>query len=160
MTNDEQRTLKTPLIGIVSDIVSSYVANNPVRAADLASLIETTYAAIYALANDGAAAVAPQEKLVPAVAVKKSVNRDHLVCLEDGLTFKSLKRHLGSVHDMTPEQYRQKWSLPVTYPMVAPEYAAHRSALAKKIGLGAGGRSDAASKPEATRGRGRPRKTG
>ncbi|HEV7257792.1 MAG TPA: MucR family transcriptional regulator [Bosea sp. (in: a-proteobacteria)] len=122
------------LISLVADIVSAYVSNNSVPAADLPVLIATTHAAIVNLGSPAAAPV--EEKPVPAIAIKKSITPEYLVCLEDGKKFKSLKRHLRTAYDMTPEQYRQKWALPADYPMVAPAYAEARSNLAKKMGLG------------------------
>lgn len=122
------------LIGMVADIVSAYVANNSVPVSELPGLIASTHAA---MSNLGAApAPAPEEKAVPAVPVKKSITPDFLICLEDGKKFKSLKRHLRTSYDMSPEQYRAKWNLPADYPMVAPAYAEARSNLAKKMGLG------------------------
>src|SRR5205085_6097804 len=91
----------------------------------------------------------------PAVPVKKSITPDYLICLEDGRKFKSLKRHLRTKYDMSPDQYRSKWNLPKDYPMVAPNYAAARSTLAKQMGLGQGGRKAAAAPAPAAKGRGR-----
>lgn len=122
------------IISLVADIVSAYVSNNSVPAAELPALIATTHAAI---ANLGSPAPAPvEEKAVPAISIRKSITPEYLVCLEDGKKFKSLKRHLRTAYDMTPEQYRQKWNLSADYPMVAPAYAEARSNLAKKMGLG------------------------
>ncbi len=123
------------LIGLVADIVSAYVSNNSVPASDLPNLIATTHAAITGLDSE-AAAPAVEEKPTPAVSIKKSITADYLICLEDGREFKSLKRHLRTGYDMTPEQYRARWGLPADYPMVAPAYAEARSNLAKKMGLG------------------------
>ncbi len=123
------------LIGLVADIVSAYVSNNSVPASDLPNLIATTHAAITGLDSE-AAAPAVEEKPTPAVSIKKSITADYLICLEDGRKFKSLKRHLRTGYDMTPEQYRARWGLPADYPMVAPAYAEARSNLAKKMGLG------------------------
>ena len=122
------------LVDLVAEIVSAYVANNSVPAAELPALIATTHAAITALGTEQAPLV--EEKLVPAVPIKKSINPDFLICLEDGKKFKSLKRHLRTAYDMTPDQYRARWGLPSDYPMVAPAYAEARSNLAKKMGLG------------------------
>ncbi|MFC5507828.1 MucR family transcriptional regulator [Bosea massiliensis] len=122
------------VIGLVADIVSAYVANNSVPVSELPGLIASTHAAIAGL---GAAPVSvPEEKAIPAVSIKKSITPDFLICLEDGKKFKSLKRHLRTSYDMSPEQYRTKWGLPSDYPMVAPAYAEARSNLAKKMGLG------------------------
>ncbi|MEX0957302.1 MAG: MucR family transcriptional regulator [Rhizobiaceae bacterium] len=125
---------KGELVELVADIVSAYVTNNPVQAPNLPELIETVHASLSKLASGDTAAEI--EKPVPAVPVKRSVRNDHIVCLECGKTFKSLKRHLSTHHELTPEQYRAKWSLLSDYPMVAPAYAAQRSAMALKIGLG------------------------
>jgi predicted transcriptional regulator len=120
-----------------AQILASFVSNNSVRASELPALIETIHAAMVRL-KDGAPAPAVEEApKEPAVAVRRSITPDYLICLEDGKRFKSLKRHLGA-HGLTPKQYREKWKLPPDYPMVAPNYAAQRSALAKKIGLGQG----------------------
>jgi len=123
------------LVGLVADIVSAYVSNNSVPAAELANLIATTHAAITGLGSE-AAAPAIAEKLIPAVPVKKSITPEFIVCLEDGKKFKSLKRHLRTAYNMSPEEYRARWGLPADYPMVAPAYAEARSNLAKKMGLG------------------------
>jgi predicted transcriptional regulator len=122
------------LIDLAADIVSAYVSNNTVPAADLPALIADVYAALQK--TSGGEVEAAPEPLKPAVPVKKSVTPDYIVCLEDGKKFKSLKRHLRTHYDLTPEEYREKWGLPADYPMVAPNYAAARSELAKKMGLG------------------------
>lgn len=122
-------------INVIADIVSAYVSNNSLRPSDLPDLIASVHSSIQMIAKGEveAPAAAP---LVPAVPVKKSVTKDFLICLEDGKKFRSLKRHLGSVYSMTPDEYRQKWGLPSDYPMVAPGYSEVRSQLAKEIGLG------------------------
>jgi predicted transcriptional regulator len=126
-------------IELTADIVSAYVSNNTVSAADIPGLINQVHAALVRVGSGHIEA--PMEPLKPAVPVKRSITPDHIVCLEDGKKFKSLKRHLRTQYNMTPEQYRDKWGLPADYPMVAPNYAAQRSAFAKKIGLGrTGGR--------------------
>ena len=129
---------KSEVIEMTADIVSAYVGNNSVSAAELPSLIQSVHRA---LANISGAPetpeVAPKE---PAVPVRRSITPDHLVCLEDGRKFKSLKRHLRTKYNMSPEDYRAKWNLPKDYPMVAPNYAKARSDLAKQMGLGQGGR--------------------
>ncbi|MEP9351618.1 MucR family transcriptional regulator [Xanthobacter sp. KR7-225] len=127
-------TETTSFIELAADIVSAYVSNNSVAAADLPGLINEVYGALQRVST-GEAEPEP-EPLKPAVPVKKSVMPDFIVCLEDGKKFKSLKRHLRTQYDMTPEQYREKWGLPLDYPMVAPSYAAARSELAKQMGLG------------------------
>ena len=123
------------LIDLAADIVSAYVSNNTVQSAELPSLISDVYAALQRTSS-GVAPEPQPEPLKPAVPVKKSVTPDHIVCLEDGKKFKSLKRHLRTQYNMTPEEYREKWGLPADYPMVAPNYAQARSDLAKKMGLG------------------------
>lgn len=122
------------LIGLVADIVSAYVSNNSVPAAELPGLIATTHAAISGLGIP--AAPVAEERPTPATSIKKSITPDFLICLEDGKKFKSLKRHLRTAYNMSPEEYRSRWGLPADYPMVAPAYAEARSTLAKKMGLG------------------------
>ena len=117
-----------------ADIVSAYVSHNSVRSADLPSLIHDVHQALLKVVSN--AAEAPAEAPKPAISVRKSVTPDYIICLEDGKKFKSLKRHLRTQYDMTPEQYREKWGLPADYPMVAPNYAKARSQLAKEMGLG------------------------
>ncbi len=121
-------------IELAADIVSAYVSNNSVPAADLPHLISEVYNALLRVGSDGA--VAPAEPPKPAVSVKRSVTNDYIICLEDGKKFKSLKRHLRTQYGLSPEEYREKWGLPADYPMVAPNYAVARSQLAKKMGLG------------------------
>lgn len=121
-------------IELAADIVSAYVSNNSVPASDLPALISDVYNALMRVGSG--APVAPSEPLKPAVPVKRSVNSDYIVCLEDGKKFKSLKRHLRTQYGLSPEEYREKWSLPPDYPMVAPNYAKARSNLAKQMGLG------------------------
>ena len=121
-------------IELAAEIVSAYVSNNSVPASDLPGLLGDIHSALVRVSSG--AAVAPPEIAKPAVPPKKSITNDYLVCLEDGLKFKSLKRHLRTQYNMSPEQYREKWSLPPDYPMVAPAYARARSALAKQMGLG------------------------
>lgn len=132
---DENVAASADLIVLTTEFVSAYVSTNPVPASDLPLLIAETHAALVGLGT-AVEANLPEEKLVPAVSVRKSVTPDFLICLEDGKQFKSLKRHLASHFDLTPDQYRQKWNLPADYPMVAPNYSAWRSALAKSVGLG------------------------
>src|SRR6266581_5592599 len=121
-------------IELTATIVSAYVSNNSVPATDLPALIGHVHSALTRVS--GGYGDAPSEPPKPAVSVKKSITPDHIVCLEDGKKFKSLKRHLRTQYNMTPEQYREKWGLPPDYPMVAPNYAAARSQLAKQMGLG------------------------
>ena len=131
---DEQ----SDLLEMTAGIVSAYVSNNAVTAGDLPALIRVVYAGLGAVG--GLADVEAAAPKGPAVSIKRSIAPDHLVCLEDGLKFKSLKRHLRSKYDLTPDAYRAKWGLPADYPMVAPNYALARSELAKQMGLGQGGR--------------------
>src|SRR3984885_10822630 len=132
---------KSEIIEMTADIVSAYVGNNSVSASELPSLIQSVHRAVAGVSN-GAEAVEATPK-EPAVPVKRSITPDHLVCLEDGRKFKSLKRHLRTKYNMSPEDYRAKWGLPKDYPMVAPNYARARSDLAKQMGLGQGGRAGA-----------------
>jgi predicted transcriptional regulator len=126
-------TLTNP-IELAADIVSAYVSNNSVPSSDLPALISEVYNALLRVGSG--APVAPSEPPKPAVPVKRSVNNDFIVCLEDGKKFKSLKRHLRTQYALSPEEYREKWGLPADYPMVAPNYAKARSNLAKQMGLG------------------------
>ncbi len=137
---------------LAAEITSADVSNNSVRVADLPGLFGEIHSALVRISS-GVAAVAAPEAQTPAVPVKKSVTNDHIVCLEDGRKFKSLKRHLRTDHDLTPEQYREKWHLAADYPMVAPAYAKARSALAISMGLGQKRRTAARKKaavPKAT----------
>lgn len=122
-------------IELTANIVSAYLSNNPTPAAEIPNLISQVHGAL-ARVSSGRAEAPPLEPAKPAVSLKKSMTPDYLVCLEDGKRFKSLKRHLRTQYNMTPEQYREKWGLPPDYPMVAPNYAVARSQLAKKMGLG------------------------
>jgi predicted transcriptional regulator len=129
----ERDVMDADLLAQVTEIVSAYVSSNPVSTTDLPALIADTHRALRSLHTTEVPTVV--ENLTPAVSVRKSVTPDYIVCLDDGKKFKSLKRHL-SVLGMTPDEYRAKWGLPRDYPMVAPNYAATRSALAKTNGLG------------------------
>jgi predicted transcriptional regulator len=120
-------------VDIAARLVAAYASNNRMMPQDLPILIQEVHEAVLSLRNASAGA---GETPKPAVPIKRSVTGDHIICLEDGLKFKSLRRHLRSAYNMTPEEYRAKWGLPHDYPMVAPNYAAHRSKLAKQIGLG------------------------
>jgi len=124
----------TNLVEITAEIVAAYVSNNAVSAENLPNLIQDVHAKLQDV-MEGAGYIG-DEALKPAVPVKQSIFDDYLICLEDGQKFKSLKRHLKTHYDLTPEQYRSKWGLPADYPMVAPKYAEQRSMLAKQIGLG------------------------
>ncbi|MGA9549521.1 MAG: MucR family transcriptional regulator [Rhodomicrobium sp.] len=132
------------LTSLTADIVSAYVPHNAITGDKLPEFIGSVYGA---LSRASAQGVEPEE-LKPAVAIKKSVTRDYIICLEDGQKFKSLKRHLKTHDDMSPEEYREKWGLPLDYPMVAPSYAAARSDMAKNMGLGRRGTAVAGSQPE------------
>ena len=159
MTDTEAAVTSTGnLTELAAEIVSAFVANNKVAVGDLSKLINDVHTALQQTTTGGEKKEEkPQE---PAVSIRRSVQPDHIVCLEDGRHFKSLKRHLMSDHGMTPQEYRAKWGLPRDYPMVAPNYAASRSEMAKKIGLGQARRKAAepAPQPEPKRRGGRPRK--
>ncbi len=122
-------------IELTADIVSAYVANNTISSGEIPSLISEIHSALTRVST-GQEVQAPAEPAKPAVPIKKSITNDYLICLEDGKKFKSLKRHLRTAYNMSPEQYREKWGLPADYPMVAPNYAEARSQLAKQMGLG------------------------
>ncbi len=139
MTDQRTETLVT----LTADIVAAHVSNNNVAVSDLPLLIGNIHAALAGLG----AADAPQEELVPAVSVRASVKPDYIVCLEDGKKLKMLKRHLMTHYNLTPDAYRARWNLPHDYPMVAPNYAEQRRALAVQIGLG---RKPAAGRKKAT----------
>ncbi len=124
---------KAELLEMTTDIVASFVANNPVPAAGLPELLKTVHTTVLDLAADKP--VEPPRP-DPAVPISKSITPDHIICLEDGRKLKMLKRYLRSRYDMTPDDYRARWGLPSDYPMVAPNYAKKRSAFAKEIGLG------------------------
>src|ERR1700683_2339917 len=126
----------TDFVALAAEVVSAFVGNNSVPVAELPGLISSVHSALVKIADGAGAAAAPEpEVLTPAVSIRKSMSPDHLICLDDGRRFKSLKRHLATL-GMTPDQYRAKWNLPADYPMVAPNYAAARAALAKNMGLG------------------------
>jgi predicted transcriptional regulator len=130
---EKSTTGRGELLALTVEIVSAHVAANAVAAGELGDLIGAVFGKLNALASEEELAAAD---LVPAVPIKRSVTDDYIVCLEDGKKLKMLKRHLMTSYDMTPEQYRAKWGLKPGYPMVAPNYAAKRQELAKKIGLG------------------------
>ena len=121
-------------IELTAGIVSAYVSNNAVAAGDISALISQVHSALLRVSNGHGDGLG--EAVRPAIPVKRSVTPDYLICLEDGKKFKSLKRHLRTQYNMTPELYREKWGLPADYPMVAPNYAEARSRLAKEMGLG------------------------
>ena len=124
---------KAELLSLTADIVSSHVSNNTVAVSDLPKLIENVFSTLSQLNIDSHDEEVKQE---PAVSIRSSIKPDYIVCLEDGKKLKMLKRHLMTHYNMTPDEYRAKWGLPADYPMVAPNYAAQRRQLAKKIGLG------------------------
>jgi predicted transcriptional regulator len=130
MTGDNESYIE-----LAADIVSAYVSNNSVPPGEVPVLINEVYAALLRVAG-GASAATALDTPKPAVSPRKSVTNGYIICLEDGKKFKSLKRHLRSQYNMTPEEYRAKWGLPEDYPMVAPDYARARSELAKQMGLG------------------------
>ena len=122
----------TEVLGLTAQIVSAHVSHNSITPDALPSLIKDVFRTLSTVGHEPAHADRP----APAVPVKKSVFPDHIISLEDGKKLKMLKRHLKTAYNMSPEQYRERWQLPPDYPMVAPNYARHRSSLAKKIGLG------------------------
>lgn len=124
---------KAELLEMTTDIVSSFVANNPIPSSTLSELIKTVHETVLELASDDPAQPPRPD---PAVPISKSITPDHIICLEDGRKLKMLKRYLRSRYNLTPEEYRVRWGLPADYPMVAPNYAKRRSAFAKEIGLG------------------------
>jgi len=126
-------TSNDEMLRLATDIVSAYVQFNPLPAGQLAQMIRDVHEALSSLSGAGASSA---EKQKPAVAIKKSITPDYIVCLEDGKKLKMLKRYLRSRYDLSPEEYRAKWGLPADYPMVAPKYAEQRSQFAKQIGLG------------------------
>ncbi len=129
---------KTELVELTTEIVSAYVSNNALTAGDLPALINDVHRALCSAVNQGENPAVPPQK--PAISPRRSITPEFIICLEDGKKFKSLKRHLRTHYDLTPEEYREKWGLARDYPMVAPNYAAARSKLAKNMGLGQKGR--------------------
>lgn len=136
---------QSQFVEITADIVSAYVSKNRIPMAEVSRLIADTYSSVSMLGTE-TASLAP-EPAKPAVPIKQSVKPDFIVSLEDGKKFKSLKRHLATSYGMTPDQYRAKWNLPADYPMVAPNYAAQRSAMAKQFGLGRKAQAATVKKP-------------
>jgi predicted transcriptional regulator len=128
-----EKQVDSAILGLTAQIVSAHAANNDVNPGALPSVIRAVYDT---LSNIGDEPAAPVEKAQPAVPIRKSVFPDYIICLEDGKRLKMLKRHLATSYNLTPDQYREKWGLEASYPMVAPNYAERRSALAKEIGLG------------------------
>ncbi len=133
-TSDAPMQKSDDLLKLATEIVSAYVSNNTVTVGELNSVIKSVHATLGGLA--GSMTSEPQTTQKPAVAIKKSITAEYIVCLEDGKKLKMLKRYLRSRYNLSPEEYRSKWGLPADYPMVAPNYAAQRSEFAKKIGLG------------------------
>ncbi|MDA4848146.1 MucR family transcriptional regulator [Hoeflea poritis] len=132
--NEAIETTRDDLLAeLTAEVVAAYVSNNVVQTSDLPGLIANVHSALGSTTGGEAA---PAEKPKPAVPIRKSVQHEYIICLEDGMKFKSLKRHLMTYHGLTPEEYREKWGLPADYPMVAPAYAEARSRLAKEMGLG------------------------
>ncbi|RUV84686.1 transcriptional regulator [Mesorhizobium sp. M1A.F.Ca.IN.020.06.1.1] len=131
--NEQHQTQNDHLVGLTADIVSAYVSKNPLPASGLPDLIASIHSSLTGI---GQPIAAHQPKQEPAVNPRRSVTPDHIICLEDGKKFKSLKRHLAVHYGLTPDEYREKWGLKSDYPMVAPNYAAQRSSLAKAAGLG------------------------
>jgi predicted transcriptional regulator len=134
MKSSDEDAAALNFIELTADIVSAYVSNNSVATGEISSLINQVYSALKQVSGGHSVALAEPAK--PATSIKKSLTSDYLICLEDGKKFKSLKRHLRTQYNISPEQYREKWGLPADYPMVAPNYAAARSRLAKQMGLG------------------------
>ena len=132
--SDIQSLRSDDILKLTSEIVAAYVSNNSMSASELPSIIKSVHSALGGLGGGAQNEIQTSQK--PAVAIKRSVNPDYIVCLEDGKKLKMLKRYLRSNYNLTPEEYRAKWGLPADYPMVAPNYAAQRSEFAKKIGLG------------------------
>jgi len=147
----DQDSSSVDYLGLTADVVAAFVGNNSVPATELPDLIAKVHGALLRLTSPTPVVV--EEVLKPAIPVKKSVTPEYIVCLEDGLKFKSLKRHLRTKYNMTPEEYRAKWGLPNDYPMVAPSYAEARSNLAKKMGLGQQRKKPVVAAPVKPRGR-------
>lgn len=133
--NSENNGLRSDdILKLATEIVAAYVSNNPIPVSEVPAMIKSVHSTLGGLGGGFAGEIQLSQK--PAIPVKRSVNPDFIVCLEDGKKLKMLKRYLRSNYGMTPEEYRSKWGLPADYPMVAPNYAAQRSEFAKKIGLG------------------------
>ena len=135
MSEESTKSIEqSEILRMAVDIVSAYVGNNTVAADQVPDVISSVYGSLSSL--DGMDSNSNSEPPKPAISIRRSVNPDYIVCLEDGKKLKMLKRHLRAVYNMTPDEYRSKWDLSADYPMVAPNYASQRSELAKKIGLG------------------------
>ena len=129
-----EKTPRSEILRMAVDVVSAYLGHNSLSSSQIPEIIQTVFASLHQLGERGREGLGEPQK--PAVSIKKSITPDYLICLEDGRKMKMLKRHLRTAFNMTPDDYRAKWSLPADYPMVAPNYAEQRSAFAKKIGLG------------------------
>jgi predicted transcriptional regulator len=151
--SEDNTVSKNELLALTGEIVSSHLANNSVAREAIAPLIQSVFEKLSALASDE---TPTSVELTPAVPIRRSVTDDYIVCLENGKKLKMLKRHLMTAYNMTPEEYRAKWSLKPDYPMVAPNYAAKRQELAKKIGLGRKPRVIPQPAPKAARSRRKP----
>lgn len=136
MSEDIKKPERVDLLALTTEIVSAHLANNQVAVDEIPALIQKVHRTLDDLREGNSSGLG--ERPQPAVPVKKSVTPDYIICLEDGKRLKMLKRHLKTAYDMSPEEYRERWGLPADYPMVAPNYARHRSKLAKEIGLGTG----------------------
>jgi predicted transcriptional regulator len=132
--NDGQHLKSDDILKLATEVVAAYVSNNPIPVSEVPGMLKAVHSTLGGLVGVSAGEMQTAQK--PSVPIKKSVNPDYIVCLEDGKKLKMLKRYLRSNYSMTPEEYRAKWGLPADYPMVAPNYAAQRSEFAKKIGLG------------------------
>jgi len=141
----QEKTNRDDLLRMAVEVVAAYVGKNPIPAGQLPDLINTVYGSLSSL--EGGQPEAKPEAPKPAIAVKRSVTPDYIICLEDGKKLKMLKRHLRTTYNITPDEYRAKWGLPPDYPMVAPNYAAQRSDFAKKIGLGRKGSDSSEDNP-------------
>ncbi len=137
---DHEHAGADDFVHLAAEIVAAFVANNAMAPGDIPGFLKSVHDSLREMAGAPSAITPPPVEVVPppkpAVPINKTVSPDHIVCLEDGHSFRSLKRHLGTAHNMSPQQYREKWGLPNDYPMVAPNYAEARSEMAKKIGLG------------------------
>lgn len=138
MPTENEQPSQDDLLAFTTEVVSAYVSNNTVQVEELTGLIEQVYKTLSNVNSDTVSLTADRPQ--PAVPIKRSITPDYLICLEDGKKLKMLKRHLKTAYNMTPEEYRERWGLSADYPMVAPNYAARRSRLAKDIGLGTKGR--------------------
>ena len=142
--NSEGQSLRSDdILKLATEIVAAYVSNNPIPVSEVPAMIKSVHSTLGGLGGVTQSEIQTSQK--PAVPVKRSVNPDYIICLEDGKKLKMLKRHLKTAYNMSPDQYRERWNLPADYPMVAPNYARQRSRLAKEIGLGTRGRKSSAA---------------